>query len=275
MAAIRSVLRSTLAAMLGALAGAVPAWAAAPQASCAASSPAHAVALVELYTSEGCSSCPPADKWLRAMAREGYAAGKVAPLAFHVDYWDYIGWKDPYASNVYSQRQSQLARERRSTVVYTPQVMLAGADYRRWGSSGFRDDVARINASPARAAIDLALVSQPDGRLEARAKARVPSGGDRAGARLHLALWQSGLSTQVGAGENRGALLQHDYVVRQWASPQPLAGDGAASAQVALTLPGAKPGLAGATAFVQNAAGEVLQAWSLPLCEATGRPGTR
>jgi hypothetical protein len=273
MAAIK---RSTLAALAALVAGAPPAWSAAPASACAANSPAHAVALVELYTSEGCSSCPPADKWLRAMAREGYAAGKVAPLAFHVDYWDYIGWKDPYASSAHSERQRQLARERRATVVYTPQVMLAGADYRRWGSSAFRADVERIHATPARAAIEIALSAQPDGRLEARAKARVPSAPDRAGAKLHLALWQSGLSTRVSAGENRGELLQHDYVVRQWASPQPLAADGAASAQAVITLPGAKPGLAGATAFVQNAAGEVLQAWSLPLCEAgDGRAASR
>src|SRR4051794_5009755 len=73
-------------------------------ASCSADSPQHTLALVELYTSEGCSDCPPADRWLRSLK-----PGSVVPIAFHVDYWDYIGWKDPFARAAFSARQRELA----------------------------------------------------------------------------------------------------------------------------------------------------------------------
>ena len=85
--------------------------------------------LVELYTSEGCDSCPPADRWLQALGGGGTAAGRIIPVAFHVDYWDYLGWKDRFASPRYSERQRALASAAKSTRVYTPQVVVAGRDF--------------------------------------------------------------------------------------------------------------------------------------------------
>ena len=110
-------------------------------AGCKAESGEKTVALVELYTSEGCSSCPPADRWLSALAERGFAPDRVVPLALHVDYWDYIGWKDPFAKALFSARQRELAAIARSRVVYTPQVVLAGKDYgmgssRDWAAKG-------------------------------------------------------------------------------------------------------------------------------------------
>ena len=89
---------------------------------CSAKSGAGTAALVELYTSEGCDSCPPADAWLRKLPAAG--AGSVVPLSFHVDYWDYIGWKDPFANPAFGARQRELAAVNRARIVYTPQVML-------------------------------------------------------------------------------------------------------------------------------------------------------
>jgi hypothetical protein len=66
--------------------------------------------LVELYTSEGCDSCPPADRWLSSLGAKGYAPERVVPIALHVDYWDYIGWKDPYARQAHSARQRKMAK---------------------------------------------------------------------------------------------------------------------------------------------------------------------
>src|SRR5712692_9250138 len=105
-------------------------------AQCAAKSAEKTVALVELYTSEGCNSCPPADRWLSALGKK-YPPELVVPLALHVDYWDYIGWKDPYAKREFSQRQRRLSELQRAAFVYTPQVLLQGADFRDWGGAAF------------------------------------------------------------------------------------------------------------------------------------------
>jgi hypothetical protein len=235
----------------------VPIAAAAPG-ECAARSGPGTAALVELYTSEGCDSCPPADAWLRKLPAAG--AGTVVPLSFHVDYWDYIGWKDPFASPAFGARQRELAGITRSRVVYTPQVMLAGRDYRGWGSARFAADVRAVNVAPARAEIALALGA------ELRASASVPRPEDRTDVALYVALYENGLSNKVTAGENRGATLSHDFVVREWWGP--IALDRAGAAELART-PAAR-GLAngGVAAFVQSRrTGEVLQALALPACK--------
>src|SRR5688572_32153256 len=100
-------------------------------AQCVAESGPGTAALVELYTSEGCSSCPPADRWLASLG-ERHPTGNVVPLALHVDYWDYIGWKDPYAKREFSLRQRKFSQLQRMALVYTPQVLLQGRDFRAW-----------------------------------------------------------------------------------------------------------------------------------------------
>ena len=124
-------------------------------AACKAQSGEKTAVLVELYTSEGCSSCPPADRWLSGLAARGFAAERVVPIALHVDYWDYIGWKDPYAKREFSQRQRKLTQLQRNALVYTPQVLLQGRDFPRWYSPDFEGAVAAINARPAKARICL------------------------------------------------------------------------------------------------------------------------
>src|SRR5438270_8352522 len=91
-------------------------------ADCTARSPDHSVALLELYTSEGCDSCPPADRWLSRFDQTS-VADRVVPLALHVDYWDRLGWKDRFASPAYTERQREQTRRQGSSFVYTPQVM--------------------------------------------------------------------------------------------------------------------------------------------------------
>src|SRR5258707_9145286 len=123
---------------------------------CSARSGEKTAALVELYTSEGCNSCPPADRWLSSLGAK-YRAEVVVPLALHVDYWDYIGWKDPYAKREFSQRQRRLSQLQRMALVYTPQVLGQGAGVPAWGSPGFERSGARINAQPARSQIQLEI----------------------------------------------------------------------------------------------------------------------
>jgi hypothetical protein len=244
---------------------ALPVGAAVPL--CSAKSGAHTVALVELYTSEGCDSCPPADRWLRTLPAAGFTPDKVMALSLHVDYWDYIGWKDPYAKAVFGQRQKEAGAFNKSTVVYTPQVMLAGRDFRRWSGGGLADEVKRINAQPARAAIALEMRDAGVGRIEIQASVLALREQDRADAALYLAYYQSGLKSEVRAGENRGVTLQHDYVAREWSGPVALGAEGRAMVSIS-TAPGADAkGDSGAVAFVQNRkTGEVLQALDLPRC---------
>ena len=110
-------------------------------AQCAAQSGSRTVALVELYTSEGCDSCPPADRWLSSLSAQGHTPDKVVPLSLHVDYWDYIGWKDPYAKREFATRQRKLADLKRAKVIYTPQVLLQGQDFRQIGRASCRERV--------------------------------------------------------------------------------------------------------------------------------------
>ena len=236
---------------------------------CRANSPAHTLALVELYTSEGCSSCPPADEWLRLLDKRGYGADRIAPVAFHVDYWDYIGWKDRFADARYSARQRNQAAIERSRVVYTPQVVLAGRDFRRWSSVAELDAaVRRTNAQPARARIDISLAPDADGRFGAVVIAQIPEAAERARSTLHFALLESGLSTPVAAGENRGATLRHDRVARAFASTARFDGSGRAELRLSARLD-SSAGKPGAIAFVQrDSDGDVLQALGIPACGA-------
>ncbi len=87
------------------------------------------VALVELYTSEGCSSCPPADRWLSRLADDAGLWSEFVPVAFHVDYWDYIGWKDEFADPSNTQRQRGYAAAAGARSIYTPQMVVGGRDH--------------------------------------------------------------------------------------------------------------------------------------------------
>src|SRR5688572_27607685 len=159
---------------------------------CTAVSGPGTAALVELYTSEGCSSCPPADRWLSTLREGGLGPDRLVPLGLHVDYWDYIGWRDPFALRLFSDRQRELAAVHRARVVYTPQVMLAGKDYRGWSSRRFADAVAAVNATPARARINLALSAAGNGMAGLRATASVPERKDREDAVLYLTRYENG-----------------------------------------------------------------------------------
>src|SRR3990170_499529 len=123
-------------------------------AACDARSGPNTAALVELYTSEGCSSCPPADRQLSRLRQALDPAAEVVPLALHVGYWDYIGWKDPYAQAAFGERPSWLVRANRQQTVYTPQFFVGGAELRAW-RGGLKDKVRQVNARPAEAAIHL------------------------------------------------------------------------------------------------------------------------
>ncbi len=177
-------------------------WAADATPSCVAQSSARVPVLVELYTSEGCSSCPPADRWLTAMKDRS----DMVALAFHVDYWDRLGWKDRFSSPAHSQRQSQLLRSNGARYAYTPQVVVDGRDQPRW--SGMAWPALRPAAS-----VQATLQRDGDGyRAELRRLSGTPP--RIAG---FWALTEDGHASAVKSGENRGATLTHDFVVREYA----------------------------------------------------------
>jgi hypothetical protein len=162
--------------------------------------------VIELYTSEGCSSCPPADKWLSTL--KGQA---VVAQAFHVAYWDYIGWKDRFASAAHTMRQREVAAANRLNSIYTPQLVRDGRDWRDWRSW-------RRNGSPiesgAVSGADITLHGAAAGdRFEARVTPRDPASAWTA----YWTVTEHGHQSRVSAGENAGEFLKHDFVVRQYA----------------------------------------------------------
>ncbi len=100
-------------------------------ATCNAKSGTQRIALLELYTSEGCDSCPPADRWASTLPTRGFGTDRVLTLAYHVDYWNYIGWTDPFSQSRFTERQRFVNARNRNRTVYTPQLMLDGKDYRQ------------------------------------------------------------------------------------------------------------------------------------------------
>jgi hypothetical protein len=167
-------------------------------------SPSQQATLVELYTSEGCSSCPPADRWYSTLLDHPGLWRRVVPVAFHVDYWDYLGWEDRFARKSASQRQQLHRQQGNARAVYTPAVMAAGREWRDWRYAD--------RALPdSQAEVGVLSVKLGPGTFTASFE---PAPGFRGHAPvLNLALLGIGMQTRVRAGENRGRILKHDFVV--------------------------------------------------------------
>lgn len=226
-------------------------------ANCQATSPKNTVALVELYTSQGCSSCPPADRWLSQLPSR-IDASRAIPLALHVGYWDYIGWKDPFAKREFNDRQTQLAALNGNRTRYTPGVFVQGRET-DWSSSAFDAQLRTINQRPAAATIKLDNVETQGGKIGVRAHAALAAPGSAKNPRMFVALVQNGISTKVTAGENRGETLANDRVTRAWSGPLPLG-----TRSILLEAPSTAPDTLALVAFVEDDTG-VLQALQLPL----------
>ncbi len=233
--------------------------AAVSDASCSARSGAQVVPLIELYTSEGCSSCPPADRWLSRNLQSFQANS----LAFHVDYWDRLGWPDRFASAQHSLRQRQRVNAAGEQTVYTPQVMLGAQVQAPWRDDAqFRQTLAR-QRQPA--AIEMQLHIEPIGS-DRRVRVEVtPTATADGEASVWLARYVDDQSTVVRAGENSGVTLHHDRVVRRLWGPWPLR---ASPFSKAFELPH-DPEQGGFVLVTQSARGQVLQ--SLSLADASCR----
>jgi peptide-methionine (R)-S-oxide reductase len=173
-----------------------------------AAGPARA-GLFELYTSEGCSSCPPAEAWLSKLAQGDRLWKDVVPAAFHVDYWDYLGWKDAFARPEFSERQRDYAFTWKSDRVYTPGFVWNGSEWRGWldgtplPSLGAESGTLRLDILPGNATVRFAF---PAGKRPIMHGAPV----------AHVAVLGMGLSRKIKAGENKGKTLVHDFVVMDY-----------------------------------------------------------
>lgn len=234
---------------------------------CDAHSGPNTAALVELYTSEGCSSCPPADRALSRLADTLDPAAVAVPLALHVGYWNTLGWTDRFAQDRFAQRQAWLVHDNAHRSVYTPQFFVAGAELQP-GRASLLDAVRRLNAKPATAAIRLHSTVSADNLLTLEAVTTTHAGDDSAA--LYLAIAENGLQTQVKAGENQGATLAHDHVVREWLGPFRLH-DGTAQVRREFRLPAAwQRERLEIVAFVEDErTGAVLQALLAAACPGT------
>jgi hypothetical protein len=164
------------------------------------------VALVELYTSQGCSSCPPADRWLSGLKERSGLWTDFVPLALHVDYWDYIGWQDPFAQPGFGQRQRVYEDELSINTIYTPGMVLNGREWRGWGRGEYPE-------SGSNGTGNLILVVATDAiTVEYRPQTTGP---DRLDA--HVAILGFDLKSMVTRGENRGRELLNDFIVLQMA----------------------------------------------------------
>jgi hypothetical protein len=203
--------------------------------------------VIELFTSQGCSSCPPADQLVSDLSRAGSVRGRaVIPLAFHVDYWNQLGWTDPYSSPAWTARQQEYARALGDRSVYTPELVVAGGAGMVGSQAGRVADA--IAAAPVQRELDATGTWSPT-RLTVEATAP----GD---AELWVAIWEDAPRTRVPRGENAGATLVADRVVRALARV-----DKAGHAVVALD-PGWKP--SGAVVFAQRADRHIVGARVLP-----------
>ncbi len=156
--------------------------------------------LIELYSSEGCSSCPPADQFLSQFKSTDGLWEKYIPMAFHVDYWDYIGWKDEFASAAFSDRQRRHKQQGNISSVYTPGFVINGEEwagfFKPWRSlPTFSNKPGQLKVSINRHQV---LIEFPAGKTTLN---------------YNLAIVGMGLVTQVQAGENSGHQLAHDFVV--------------------------------------------------------------
>lgn len=176
--------------------------------SCSSSSAQQPLAVVELYTSQGCSSCPPADRWLSSLQTRP----DVLAMAFHVSYWNYLGWKDPFATAQTTQRQALLKNVIGGDSVYTPQVTVNGADERAWSRRRAQDlPTLQVPGAPT-----VAVQRQGDAvtaQVSANANASASAGSAPPRWAGYWVVLQDGQQTQVRAGENAGRQLRNDHVV--------------------------------------------------------------
>lgn len=179
------------------------------------SSNGQQTAVLELYTSEGCSSCPSADRWLAALVELPNDELDVLALAFHVDYWDYLGWKDRFGSPRYTSRQRQLGSNNNQRTIYTPEFFVDGKEAR--GTRNVLDKIRSANKQQAQIQLKLSI-SKSSNALQIELQSVTPDAVDKP-LRHRYFVYENQLMSDVTRGENSGERLFHQQVVR-YMSPE-------------------------------------------------------
>ncbi len=154
--------------------------------------------MIELFTSQGCSSCPPAEQWLNSLKNHQALWSEIIPIAFHVDYWDRLGWPDVYANKAYSARQYRHLQQNHVRSVYTPGLLVNGQEWRGW---------SRGNSFPETASSAGVLSCKVD-----QEKLHVSYSRAREDIVLNVALLGFGIDTNIERGENRNRTLRQEFV---------------------------------------------------------------
>jgi hypothetical protein len=171
------------------------------------SSPLVQVNMLEVYTSQGCSSCPPAERWMSQFKQDKRLWKQLVPMNFHVDYWDYLGWKDPYASSTFTQRQRDYKALRLSPTVATPGFVVAGQGWNGW----FRGKPVPTPPFKAVGVLRAQLITNT--KMESAHVTFNPVIKIQQPLVLHVAILGFDQITHVKRGENSGRPLPHDFVV--------------------------------------------------------------
>ncbi len=164
-------------------------------------SPETQVQLLELYSTQSCSSCPPAQKWVSSLKNHPDLYEKFIPIVLHVDYWDYLGWKDPFSKSEFTDRQRKYAKIWSARTVYTPMFVLNGMEWRSRNSGQLtqsKDRVGKIRISEESSELEVQFLSTQDLGVNVR---------------VNYALISNDITTNVRAGENSGRALKQDFIV--------------------------------------------------------------
>jgi hypothetical protein len=210
----------------------------------------EAPVVIELFTSQGCSSCPPADALLGKLAKAGHSEGRpIVALSFHVDYWNDLGWADPFSAPAWTARQQQYARSLGEDRVYTPELVVGG------GAGMVGSQAAAVTRAIAAAPKQQAIAARAAWSVDSvTVDATAPDGAD-----VWVAIWEDAPRTNVTRGENSGSAMLGDRVVRKL---ERVAAAGR-TGKVAIALPHDwKPG--GAVAFAQRPDHRIIGAHVLP-----------
>jgi len=219
--------------------------------------------VLELFTSQGCSSCPPADALLSKLRREDFGGSTVIPLAYHVDYWNHLGWSDPFSSARWSQRQNQYAQSLKNNQIYTPQLIINGGVQLVGSANGpIHAAIERQLEGADRGEVFIDRVALAGNEIKVDLRGRLDARASGGHAKVVVVLFENGVTTTVESGENARKKLTNDAIVRWQEGALDLSANGVeAKSTVSIPLAaGWRTNQLGVAAFIQDTPSLAIEA---------------